>query len=699
MMLPEAIGRYLCEWIAERHPLAYLLLDADGRIESWDGSLDQLGIGPLERGGDVAHQLFFMDGILPLPEERLYLPMVNYDGRHTLDVHIFRRDTGYALILMDTQRQAREMAAMQQKFNKLALARKTVSTTATAPLDDLFFACNMAAFQLMADGRFALIGKAPAWLTWFCPDASSGTCDFNPGDVFSFLDNFLFEAQRFWVSDAVGSRKSGAWVERDDTGREHLFEATAVNTGTARILLITDERGHIAEKRNLIQRGRELALDRSSIEKTRQALQRAHDALERRIRERSCELEQSNHRLAEELLQRHRLEVERTEILMQLQQVQKMEAIGTLAGGIAHDFNNILSAVIGFTELSLMEVPADSKLKSNLQQVFAAAQRAKELIRQILTFSRQTHPENQPVQVALIIREALKMLRASLPASIEIETALHSESYVVADPTQLHQVVLNLCTNSTHAMQEEGGVLRVELHDHPMEGDAVQGHPDLMPGKYLEMTVSDTGHGMTKETLARIFDPFFTTKDKGQGTGMGLSMVHGIVKECKGHISVTSRPGKGTAFRVLLPVCSPARTVDMARVTAMPGGCENILFVDDEPMQTDLAMNILVPLGYRVKAFNDSVAALEEFRLSPDGFDLIVTDMYMPKMNGKKLAAKIHDLRPRTPIILCSGYTDGRVADPVENGHIDDYLMKPFGMQEMALTIRRVLDRAADDDS
>jgi signal transduction histidine kinase/ActR/RegA family two-component response regulator len=699
MILPEAIGRYLCEWIAERHPLAYLLLDLDGRIESWDGRLDRLGIGPLERGRDVAHQLFFMAGILPLPEERLYLPMVNYDGRHTLDVHILRMDAGYALILMDTQRQAREMAALQQRFNRRALARRAEFTTATAPLDDLFFACDMAAFQMVADGRFALIGKAPAWLTWFCPDTSSGKCDFNSGNVFSFLDNFLFEAQQFWATDQVGSRKSGAWIERDDTGREYLFEATAVNTGSARILLIADERGHIAEKRNLIQRGRELALDRSSLEKTRQALQRAHDALEKRIRKRSCELEQTNHRLAEELYQRHRLEVERTEILMQLQQVQKMEAIGTLAGGIAHDFNNILSAVIGFTELSLMEVPADSKLNANLQQVFAAAQRAKELIRQILTFSRQTHPENLPVQVALIIREALKMLRASLPASIEIETALHSESYVLADPTQLHQVVLNLCTNSTHAMQEEGGVLRIALRDRPMEGDAVLGHPDLIPGRYLELTVADTGHGMTEETMARIYDPFFTTKDKGQGTGMGLSMIHGIVKECKGDISVTSQPGKGTTFKVLLPVCSPSQTVDMAKATAMPGGSEDILFVDDEPMQTDLATKILVPLGYHVKAFNDSVAALDAFRSSPDGFDLIVTDMYMPKMNGKKLASKIHDLRPRTPIILCTGYADTRVADPVENGPIDDYLMKPFSMRDLALTIRKVLDRSSESDA
>ncbi len=699
MMLPEAIGRYLSEWIAERHPMAYLLLDADGRVESWDGHLDQLGIGRLERGGDVADQLLFMAGILPLPEKRLHLPMVNYDGHHTLDVHLFHVDSGYGMILMDTHRKAREMAAMQQQFNRRVLARETVSATATVPLDDLFFACNMAAFHLRTDGRFALIGKAPDWLTWFCPDVLSGACDLHPKNVFSFLDNFLFEALQFWTSNEVGHRKSGVWIERDDMGREHLFEAIAVNSGTAKILLIADEHGDIAEKRDLIQKGRELALGHSSLEKTRQALQHAHDNLEKRIRERTCELERSNHRLAEELQQRRQLEVERTEILLQLQQVQKMEAIGTLAGGIAHDFNNILSAVIGFTELSLMEAQEGSQLETNLQHVFAAAQRAKELIRQILTFSRQTNPENQPVQVVLIIREVLKLLRASLPASIDIETALHSESYVIVDPTQLHQVVLNLCTNAAHAMQEEGGVLRIELNDRPIEGDAVHGHPDLVPGKYLEMTVADTGHGMTGETMARIYDPFFTTKGKGQGTGMGMSMVHGIVKTCKGDITVSSQPGKGTTFKVLLPISSPGQADHMAKVATMPGGGEHILFVDDEPMQTDLAMKILGPLGYHVRTFTDSVAALDEFRISPDGFDLIVTDMYMPKMNGKKLASKIHDLRPRTPIILCSGYADGRVADPAENGHIDDYLMKPFGMQEMALTIRRVLDRAADDDS
>jgi signal transduction histidine kinase/ActR/RegA family two-component response regulator len=703
MRLPAPVGQYLADWLAERCSFGFIMLNENGNVISWGGALDRLGIGPLVENRLISEQLVFMEGLLPLAETALQLPLVRPDAIHVWDVHLFKTDRGYGLLILDARQEAQILGVFQQKANELALKRAKQAAAsgigaALLPsgfLEDLLLACNMAALQFGVDGKFSLIGRAPQWLARFCPDAGAQPCHLDPANVFAFLENFLNEAQAFWSGGKIGCIKSGLWIEMDEAGKEHLFEAAAINTGQSKILLLSKEHSALTEKQALIQKGREIALDHYTLERRRNELQAAHHDLEERVRQRTRELERMNIRLAGELQHRERLEVERSEILNQLQQAQKMEAIGTLAGGIAHDFNNILSAVIGFTELSLMDAPSGSQLQTNLQHVFSAGQRAKKLIRQILTFSRQSNPETQPVQLRLIMNEVFELLRASLPATIEIRQDLNSNAFVMADPSQLHQVVMNLCTNASHAMQPDGGVLELALRDYDIGPENSAIYPDLLPGSYMEMKVTDSGTGMSKETLDRIYDPFFTTKGKGEGTGMGLSVVHGIIKNCKGDIAATSRIGLGTTFRVILPTIKQVGAPAIHLKSELPRGSERILFVDDEPLLTDLALRTLQSLGYQVETFNDSTAALQAYLEAPERFDLVVTDMYMPKMTGKVLAREISKIRPKVPIILCSGYGGGLVHPNPLDQHISHYLMKPYGRKELATTVRRILDKKA----
>jgi signal transduction histidine kinase len=700
MNLPEPVYEYLVQWLSRQYSFGYIIIDASGRTVSWGGELDRLGVGPLAEGRTITEQLEFMEGLLPLSEPFLQLPLVRPDEKHVWDVHLFKTDTGCALVIMDASSHAQKMKAFQQKANEQALnhAQHDVSrTTARSSLHDqwaesILSACNMAALVLDTDGKFYLVGRPPGWLTRICPMSVTEPCLLDPNNVFSFLENFLHDAHIFWDSEKSGCIKSGLWIEADNSGQEHLFEAIAVYTGQSKILLISKEHGMSREKQALIQKGREIALGRSSLEKAQSRLQADRDDLENRVLERTRELERTNDRLQQELEHRKQLEAERTEILLQLQQAQKMEAIGTLAGGIAHDFNNILSAVIGFTELSLLDAPQGSQLQANLQHVVSAGQRAKKLIRQILTFSRQSNPETQPVQLRLIVREAIELLRASLPATIEIRHEIQSDAFVMADPSQLHQVVMNLCTNAGQSMQLDGGVLELALHDRGIDVGNADLFPDILPGAYVELIVADTGHGMSPQTLRRIFEPFFTTKEKGRGTGMGLAVVHGIVKNCNGNIAVRSKMDQGTTFQVLLPTVKRSDAGEMAKENRIPGGSERILFVDDEPMQADLSIRFLEPLGYRVEAFTDSAAALNKFYETPEQYDLVLTDMYMPKMTGRSLAAKIHGIRPDLPIVICTGFGDSSGEPGDTAPYISGYLMKPYGIMELARTIRKVLD-------
>jgi signal transduction histidine kinase len=693
MKLPAPVSEYLIDWLNREKNFGYIMVNKNGNIISWGGDLARLGVGPLAEGRSIAEQLFFMEGMLPLTEPFLQLPQVKPDATHVWDVHLFRAGDGCGMVIMNAGSDAQKMQVFQQKANELALIHayqtgsRTAGRTPLAPgwAESILSACSMAALVLDGDGKFCLIGRPPVWLSLISPTLSEEPYLLDPNNVFSFLENFLHDAHEFWTAEKIGCMKSGVWIVSDESGHEHLFEATAVFTGMIKILIISKEHSTTREKQALMQKGREIALGRSSLEKDRKNL-------ENRVLERTRELEQINERLQMELQHRKQLEAERTEIMIQLQQAQKMEAIGTLAGGIAHDFNNILSAVIGFTELSMLDVQQSSQLHANLQHVVSAGQRAKKLIRQIMTFSRQSNPETQPVQMRQIIHEAIELMRASLPATIEIKHDIRSDAFVMADPSQLHQVVMNLCTNASHAMLPESGILELTLHDRDIGAENVDLFPDMAPGSYLEMVVADTGHGMSRQTLRRIFDPFFTTKEKGQGTGMGLAVVHGIVKNCKGDIAVSSEIGRGTSFRVLLPTVKKSNSAQRTMDQVMPRGNERILFVDDEPMQADLAEKFLTPLGYRVEAFTDSTAALNRFYEAPDQFDLVLTDMFMPKMTGRSLATKVNGIRPDLPIILCSGFSDSPSEPNDASQHIRDYLMKPFGMKELATTIRKILD-------
>jgi nitrogen-specific signal transduction histidine kinase len=370
-----------------------------------------------------------------------------------------------------------------------------------------------------------------------------------------------------------------------------------------------------------------------------------------------------------------------------------MEAIGTLAGGIAHDFNNILGAIIGYTEMALYEAPASSKNRNNMEEVLKAGHRAKDLVQQILAFSRQSEQERQPVLIHLIIKEALKLLRASLPSTIEIRQNIRTDlGAVLADPTQIHQVMMNLCTNAHHAMSEKGGMLGVTLSDVELDVKEVVAYPDLKPGSYLKLTVSDTGQGMDPNVIERIFDPYFTTKEKGVGTGLGLAVVHGIVKSHGGMITVQSEKGKGSAFQVFFPVVKTQVKPEAKTMESLHTGNERILFVDDEQALVDLGKKMLESLGYRAECRMSSIEALESFRSQPDKFDLVITDMTMPNMTGERLAKEMMGIRPDIPIILCTGYSERITREEAMELGIKEFVLKPFKINDFANTIRKVLD-------
>lgn len=387
---------------------------------------------------------------------------------------------------------------------------------------------------------------------------------------------------------------------------------------------------------------------------------------------------------------------------MQLEQqlclAQKMEAIATLAGGIAHDFNNILAAIITNTEMALDSAQEEAALKEHLALVLKAGLRAKNLVKQILTLSRQGEEERKPVRIELIVKECLKLLRASLPATIEIShPPTQGLGLVLADPTQVHQVVMNLCTNAADAMRNNGGVLNIQLANVNLPSDNPGGSPELPEGAYLRLTVADTGHGMDRKIMDRIFDPFFTTKGPGRGTGLGLSVVHGIVRNHGGGITFTSEPDRGTTFHVFLPRSDHAEGLpEESSPGPVVGGKERILFLDDEEALVHANQKILERLGYEVVAGTDSLEALEVFRAQPERFDLIITDQTMPHMTGDNLARKILQLRPDIPIILCTGFgqaSSGALTEAAARAiGIREVVRKPVERSEMARIIRRVLD-------
>jgi PAS domain S-box-containing protein len=377
----------------------------------------------------------------------------------------------------------------------------------------------------------------------------------------------------------------------------------------------------------------------------------------------------------------------------QLRQSQKMESIGTLAGGIAHDFNNILAIIIGYTELAIIDVPEWNPAKEYLKEIQTASARAKDLVQHILNFSRKAIADRKPIKIGPIIEDSLKMLRASIPTDIQIRQNLLCESDMVrADPTQMSQVLMNLCTNAAHAMWDEGGILEVSLQN--VEFVKQNMELDLGPGRYVKLDISDTGPGIDSENIDRIFDPYFTTKGLGEGTGLGLSVVQGIVKTHHGAVTVKSEPGKGTVFEVLFPVIEGEMKPEAAGSEAFPTGNEKILFIDDEESILNLVKKRLEMQGYQVETKNNPVDALELVRSRPDRFDLIITDMTMPMMTGDKLAGEILSIRPDMPIILCSGYSDRIDAEKAAALGIRKYIEKPLNMSDFMVSIRKVLDES-----
>ena len=376
----------------------------------------------------------------------------------------------------------------------------------------------------------------------------------------------------------------------------------------------------------------------------------------------------------------------------QLMQASKLEAIGTLAGGIAHDFNNILAAIMGYAEVTKDLLQPGTQAWENVEGIRKAGRRAADLVKQILSFSRQTDQKVMPVRMGPIVREALKLIRASLPASIEISSDIRSNTMVESNTTQLHQIVMNLCANAGYAMEENGGVLTASLQDVEVDPEQVERHLGLLPGRYVRLTVADTGCGMTPEVQRRIFDPFFTTKPKGVGTGMGLSQVHGIVTSGRGCIKVYSEPEKGTTFHVYLPAAeSDVQGVAKDAEAIIPVGSESILFVDDEAFLVQLGKSMLERLGYAVAAISGSVEALKLFDENPSRFDLVITDYAMPNMTGDKLALEILKRRPGMPIILVTGFGDRFTEDSVRKLGIRKLILKPILKKDMAVAIREAL--------
>ena len=384
-----------------------------------------------------------------------------------------------------------------------------------------------------------------------------------------------------------------------------------------------------------------------------------------------------------------------------LLQAQKMEAIGTLAGGIAHDFNNILAAIIGFADMAYHDLPEDGLSKKSLEEVLKAGARAKDLVRQILTFSRKSDQDAQLISPEPLISEVLKLMRATIPTTVEIKRDLRKNiGLVQVDPTQLNQIIVNLCTNAAQAMELTGGTLEVRLRAARLGENALADYPDVVPGSFMQLTVKDTGGGIDAQVLKRIFDPYFTTKEIGKGTGMGLSVVHGIVKHQKGIIRVDSTPGKGTTFDVYMPL-SDIKSIQEQFIeeAPIPRGNENILLVDDEEILVRAVKKMLERLGYSVTTSLNSIEALSIFANSPERFDLVITDQTMPVMTGADLAGKILAIRPETPIILATGYSALICEEKAKNLGIREFVLKPLDTRQLATLIRKALDNQADPDA
>jgi PAS domain S-box-containing protein len=377
-----------------------------------------------------------------------------------------------------------------------------------------------------------------------------------------------------------------------------------------------------------------------------------------------------------------------------LLQSQKMEAIGTLAGGIAHDFNNILGAILGYGQLIAVALPESGDLRNDIDELLKAVNRATDLVRQILTFSRQVDEERKVIEIGLIVKEALKLLRPSIPTTIEIRTEIDDRDCpAFANPTQIHQVIVNICTNAYHAMQDSGGIMTVSVHPYGVDDAIADTHPGLHEGDYVRLSVRDTGHGIARENLHRVFEPFFTTKPPGSGTGLGLATVHGIVTSHGGAISVYSEIDVGTTFHVYLPRAETGAHPELGPVEAVRGGREHILVVDDEEALVRLVERALRQLGYEVTAMTSPIEALDAFRAQPDSFDLLITDQTMPKLTGIELVRDVRRIRPDLPIVVATGHAGETIKEQLAQAGVTAILSKPAKLPEIGRIVRTALDK------
>ncbi|ETR72068.1 MAG: histidine kinase [Candidatus Magnetoglobus multicellularis str. Araruama] len=425
----------------------------------------------------------------------------------------------------------------------------------------------------------------------------------------------------------------------------------------------------------------------------REKVSAANLALEKRVKERTVQLEKTNTELLNEIEANKKAEKEKKFLESELRQAQKMQAIGTLAGGIAHDFNNILFPIFAYVQMAINETSEDNKVQRYLKRVMGSAERAKDLVQQILMFARKGDQEKKPLHIQPVVKEALKLLRASIPANIEISQQIAKRSApVLGSAIQLHQVIMNLCTNAYHAIQEKDtGCIDVQVYEQTVDSTNIAQFPNIKPGKYLCLTVKDTGIGMDESIRQQIFDPFFTTKEPGKGTGMGLSVVHGIVIDHGGYIYVQSDTSIGTQFFVLFP-CIGGDLVKKEQndtTASFKGSGEHILLVDDELDVVKALEHMLIKLGYRVTSHLSSENTLKTFQQNPNDFDLLLTDQTMPQMTGMALSKKVLQIRPDLPVIISSGYSKQLTQESMDAIGIKAFILKPITLKELGSIIKR----------
>ena len=376
--------------------------------------------------------------------------------------------------------------------------------------------------------------------------------------------------------------------------------------------------------------------------------------------------------------------------------VQKLEALGTLSAGIAHDFNNILAVLLGNVQLALDDVPQESRSRKNIDEMIKAILRARDMVKQILTFCRREEQLRRPLSLSPVVKESIKFLRSSIPATIEILENVNETDHVNADPTQISQVLMNLGSNAAHAMKDRTGVLEIGLGNVTIDYRQKHGFGAIDEGRYVKMIVRDTGCGMSSEVSSRVFDPYFTTKEEGEGSGMGLAVVHGIVEAHDGIITVSSEPGKGSTFKILFPAANGENIPETGTPGPVIGGTERILLVDDRENLLKVEKDLLEHLGYQVTAKIDPIEALEAFRRQPHQFDLVYTDMTMPRMTGLTLSKKLLEIRPEIPIILYTGLGDLVESEEIQKSGIRAFLKKPILLEDLASTLREVLKHGKD---